>query len=60
MAELCNKLNLTLNSKKKIHFHHIRIAMYGMYGMYNSPPGLEHLTQVDQLLVHQLVEPYEG
>ena len=34
--------------------------MYGMYGMYNSPPGLEHLTQVDQLLVHQLVEPYEG
>ena len=26
----------------------------------NCPPGLEYLTQVDQLLVHQQVELFEG
>ena len=26
----------------------------------NCPPGLEYLTQVDQLLVHQQVELLEG
>ena len=24
------------------------------------PPGLEYLTKIDQLLVHQLVEVFEG
>ena len=42
-------------------FTHLNtMAMHGMYRMYNCPPGLEYLTQVDQLVVHQLVEPYEG
>ena len=26
----------------------------------NCPPGLEYLTQVDQLLVHQQIELFEG
>lgn len=29
-------------------------------GIPNCPPGLEYLTQVDQLLVHQKVELLEG
>lgn len=29
-------------------------------GIPNCPPGLEYLTQIDQLLVHQKVELLEG
>ena len=29
-------------------------------GIAHCPPGLEYLTQVDQLLVHQQVEILEG
>lgn len=29
-------------------------------GIPNSPPGLEYLTLIDQLLVHQKVELLEG
>jgi len=29
-------------------------------GIAGVPPGLEYLTQVDQILVHQQVEIFEG